>query len=358
MIYIISIALIAANAFFMFSKKNLPLLSISFFCFFWILLWGNTNNPDFWAYSTIYETNGVFTTNNLEWGFLFLVKLGNYMGLSYNFFLLIVSLVCYTIIFLTVKKYTSNFHLLYVFYFIFPFFMDVIQIRNFIIMSIFIYATRFLVENSRLKYILLISIACTFHLSAVAFFPFVLVTFKNKEILLKTIVISSTLLSAVTLINNKTVPFLNVIISAVSNEKVEDYFDSNTNLGFLLYWLLYFLSLSSIFISKKVYENFNKTNLKNNLKYSFIKVVYWINVVSSLYLPLYLMNSNFSRLLRNTIILNYIVMAIVIPTIRNSKEKAIYLILIIIYILAFSLSLLYPNWVQNIKPILENNIFF
>ena len=375
MMYLISIGLLVLNMVSVFIKKNVKLFAYIMLLFMWIVFWGNTKNPDYETYNRLYSNiqsgASVFNTSEAEIGYQILMKIGALLGLSYKMFISIVSLCCYALIHSTVKRFCTNYNYIYVLYFIFPFFLDVVQIRNFIVMSLFIYAVRYLFDNtkrSQMKYILIIFLGSLIHYSLLLFLPMILISFDSRKNLIRIISVTSVFGSLIILLNNKEIPFIKQIASFVfDSNKVLFWFDSKTNWGFLLFWFMQTCSFlimwyTKVSIIKYYKKDINQMNdplyiysYDNDLR--FVKLIYWINVMAFSFFPLYLMASTFTRLMRNIILLNYISFAITNKRIKNINEKVIYNTLIMVYILVFFLvELFLPYKDTIINAILQNNI--
>lgn len=357
MSYIISGVLLFLSFIFSFSKKNTEIFSLLLMIFAWVIFWGNLYNPDYVAYSNLYYTNSRLAYSNIENGYIYLVKLGNYLGLSYQMFLMIVTFICYMLIHSTVKRYASNFNVVYLMYFIFPFFIDVVQIRNFIMMSILIYSIKYLVDEAPLKYFILILLASTFHNTAFIYLTFLLINKDKGKLLIRAIVSVSFTISMLMLLNSKQIPFINYII-VNGSEKLNIYLETKTNYGFLLYWCLQIISFLIILITKKLYFKYTKELVNNSAKNRYMNLIYWINIIGFLYYPMYLINSSFLRLIRNILILNYIAFSITYTTITDKYERNIYIYSVYVYVLILFAFLLWPDRFYIIKVILENNTLF
>lgn len=358
MLYVISIGLLFLNLLYAFVKKEQKILSFALMFLAWILFWGNNNNPDYEVYLSIYNSNGEYTTNSLEIGFIVLVKFFNLINFNYEMFLMTISFLAFYLIHTTVRKLTTNYNYVYSLYFLFPLFIDIVQIRNFLMMAIFIYATRFLLENKKIKYLITILLASTFQMSAIALLPFVFINNKGMNFFGRIIFLVSISSSIIILMNGKKIPYIDNLIDFSQSEKLSLYFETTTNYGFVLYWFLQIISFALIVLSRKLYLKYENVNIENSIKMKYINLVYWINVFSFMYLPFYLLNSNFSRLLRNLVILNYIVVAITTIVIKDKNERRLYIILTSIYILILFGILQFPFLNEVIKPVLENNILF
>src|SRR5699024_6954639 len=100
------------------------------------------------------------------------------------------------------------FNLVYLFYFFTPFLVDIIQIRNFIAMSLVIYSINFLFEEKNTLFLVLILFAATFHRQALVYLTLVLINlFKRNKNIINYMILLSISFSIIMLFNNKDIPF-------------------------------------------------------------------------------------------------------------------------------------------------------
>lgn len=357
MTYILSTILLFMNFIYAFTKRHNKFIAFVLLLFAWILFWGNTLNPDYLLYKEIYCSNANYITNNLEIGYILIIKIFNFLGFNYQIFLLIISLFGFILINNTIKRYCINYNYIYLLYFIFPYFFDIIQIRNFLIMALFVYSTKYLVDGklkSKVKYCIIIIFASTIHISAIAFLPMMMISVKKNNNLVRLIVLFSFMFSILILLNNKEIPFINEINTLIGIKKISLYTGTKTNYGFILFWLLQTMSYIMVYISYKLFKKYN-IDMAKVLERKFIYIVYWINTLAFIYFPIYIINSNFTRLMRNILLLNYIIIAITNEVISDRREKRIYNILVVAYVFFMILIQLLPYTDEVIKLILDNN---
>jgi len=75
-------------------------------------------------------------------------------------------------------------------------------------------------------------------------------------------------------------------------------------------------------------------------------------------MPLLILNVNFTRIIRNILLLNYITFSIVSSTIRDRDIKLLYNISTIIYALSFFVILVIPQKEDIILSVICNNIIY
>lgn len=170
-------------------KRNLG--SIALFILFlwsWTIFGFNTYNPDYKGYEVGYYSgfsgtaNSTYIGNSVEIGFKLLCSVFNVLGVPYQFFLEIISFICLGIIVKCMKDYTLSPGLAYVAYLLYPFWMNVIQIRNFIVGVILMFAIRYLMSFDKvnvLKYVFLIMLAATIHSTSIVFLALMLVYIRD-----------------------------------------------------------------------------------------------------------------------------------------------------------------------------------
>lgn len=150
-----------------------------FLAILWILFAYNTDNLDWHSYELIYENIDLY---NIEIGFKLVCKLCIRLGLEYNAVVWGIGTVGLFLISRIIKKYSNSPSVVLVLYAIFPFFLDVIQIRNFAAMVIFLCSIQFILDDvphKRIKYIIGILVASTFHVVALAYLVFLLIDVKK-----------------------------------------------------------------------------------------------------------------------------------------------------------------------------------
>jgi hypothetical protein len=377
--YVITAVLVSFNTFFAFGKKHFKFMAFMLLLFMWILFWANTMNPDYFNYMRLYSDiqsgSPVYVENGKDIGFRIIIKLGIALGLSYEFFLSLIVIFAFLLIHSTVKQFCKNYNYVYLLYFIFPFFLDVVQIRNFLFMALFVYATKFLIDNSKkskIKYVIIISLASLIHIIGILYLPMVLIGVKKKNYLIRGIVLFSVLTSLIIVVNDKQIPYIGKLL--IDNERLFSWISIRTNWGFLLFWLMQTLSFLIMYYSlstiKKNIIGSTGTEVKSvrskeinaiqtDKDIIFVQLVYWINLIAFIYFPFYIIASTFTRLLRNILLLNYVSFAIVSGRIKKRDKRLIFNMLVAIYVLFFFLIELYIPYSEVIlDAILQNNSVF
>lgn len=345
--YIISISIILLSNY----KKKSKLLIFLLFINMWFLFAFNTNNADYEQYKLMYQ--GYNASNDV--GFMKIIELFNYYNLSYQDFLIFVSFICLFCIIKIIQLYTKNVAYVMGLYFIFPFLIDVTQIRNFISMVIVLFGMKYLLikENkSIVKYICCVLLASTVHISSLFYFTFLLSQLKSIKKLFIFI-----LFTCVGLMLMSFTDILPTIASFTDIDKFIYWFSTRAKLGFLIpifIQLCGLLLIYCIYLNKKKYIKNDYIDVKTRMNtISFLK----INIILLLIVPLYIYNGTFFRLYRNMLIINYCFVANNITLSRASCYSNILKYLYLFYvILLFYYFIINRNFNTVFLPIFNNNI--
>jgi len=344
------------------SKKTIGrLLPIGFVIYLILLMGGNTNNPDTEIYNNIYYNSEFFSK---DMGFGLLVRVFHEcIGVQFDVFKLIVSILGIFLIHLTAKKYVKNISCFYILYFIYPFLMDVIQVRNFLAMSIFIYAVPWLTSNERkdiVKYVIAIAIAATIQKTALVYLPIIFIRKAYNKKHIKYILIILVVTSFFIGINKNVVAvFSNILLDNFADSLigVSGFLEINTKYGWIIQWATQISNFALISWSRKLLANNrqlcdpSKKLLANSYEktYKLIDIVYWINIYSFLFIPLYVVNINFYRIMRNIMPLNSMVYCIsgkVILENKSENQKVVKL-LYIVGVILYAFSMFYLNYIYK-----------
>ncbi|MDF2927790.1 MAG: hypothetical protein K0Q75_28 [Anaerospora sp.] len=373
MLYIVYGIVLLANSLFSFGKMHSKIIAYFTLLFIWILFWGNTSNADMDSYIRDYtylQNGSSIDLYGTEPGFLLLMKLSIYLGFNYTTFLAILSAICYFLIHRTVKQYTKNFNYVYLLYLFHPVFLDIVQLRNFITVSILVFAIPLLVEGttkSKLKYLLLIAVASTVQNIAVLYAPFMLIGKSEKNKIVKYVAYFALCSSILIFIDGQEITFISEFVSIFTdNLRINRYLSGSGQLGFLIAWGIHIIYFTLIYWSRKIInkntvEQKNINQSKNNKIIAFIDIIFWINVFAFAFFPLYMMNMAFYRIIRNLILLNAIVFSIAsdsFPSGGKIQKLGFNFAVLLGSLIWFFYDILGDHFTTVFQPILENNIFF
>ena len=292
------------------------------------------HSRDYLNYQFNYErVESIGITDNPQMGFTLLMKLGNLLNLDFFKFRLIVITVCLILLYkLVIKRYSYNSNFIILMYMLYPMIIDSEHLRNFIAMTIFLISIRFLEKKSfvnNVKFLIMILLATSFH---IAFFLYVFLVFahtKDRNRLAKVIAILTVVLTTITILNNNQMLFVGLLLNIVEDDKVIGYLTSRTNLGFLIPIVLHCSSIILVYWAKKILDRKNLTNQDNSKKnlelldcslskkVKLANLVFWLNILGITYFPLFIMNIQFYRLVRNFLILNFIIYSFASQSLRK-----------------------------------------
>lgn len=347
-------------------KKNnrfhFSILFVLIFIFMWILFGGNTANADYLNYKNVYDLlNQYGDYSAIEVGFRFLCKLGNRIGLNYNQFLAVFSFIGLSLIASTVHKYTNKISAVFCLYFIYPFLLDIVQIRNFMAMAIIIFGIRYLIDNNKrgvIKYILCVLLASTFHNTAFFYLIFAFVKIKDYK---KIITITSFAIIIGIFIYNF---YPTLITKIVASERYTSYLSLNTKAYTKVLFLLYFLfNIVLIYYFYRVIKK-NGTDTQNNTndnQITFADVIMKVNILVTVSYVFLLYDVDFVRLFRNILILNYLLFEIAKTKIKITKSVSalVYSVMFLVFIVLSSWAFIFfTNYYGVVYPIIHNNSIF
>lgn len=284
-----------------------PILAGLLWVWMWMLLWGNTNNPDLDGYLYLYASNQ--TTAGIEPGYWVLVRLARGAGLEYSAFLAVTAGAALLILAVVASWFTSRTSLVAVLYFIYPFVYDAIQARNLLGMSLVVlgFALR-----SRLRrrgtfwFVVTVSLGATLHVTMLVFLVALPVLGKHGKAISQAGVLLGMLVTPVVALFPSVIGKLGDLILRqldTSTGRYEGYFATQGSFGIVMYAVLHALTLLLMrhtlsLISREGGQAPNAAPAEpKGLKLA--RLTYRSGMAITALLPLVAINSNFFRLFRN-----------------------------------------------------------
>ena len=223
------------------------------------LCMGYMTGSDWRQYELIYETitlsNFHIDVKGYEYLYPILQLVFKSLGFTFWQFFIIIKLICYFVTIKTLKKYSQNNYTwgLLVFYAVFA--LDAYidnPMRNLIASVIFLFSLKYLLSNKLVKYVIMLIIASSFHMSALLLIP---IYFIRKIKLKKTaIIISLTVLFLIAIVGQSSfrdflVQFIwgnsNFISDRfVSSYLHESFYEDNKSVisgGFIIHSIMFIL---------------------------------------------------------------------------------------------------------------------
>lgn len=353
MTYILSLFFIVFNSI----QKKLKFSVFIFFIFMCILAGFNYWNADRWAYESFYNTVLHEPLFNAELGFNFLNRISIMLGLSFDSFWLIYFIIGLSLIYRVIYKYTTHPGFALSLYFIFPFLMDVVQIRNFMMMAIVVSAVFLLTEKTRkniIVYILLCLLAATIHVAALFYVLFALVPFISKEKLLKIVLVG---VPIITILTASIIPIIIQVLPFVEDSLII-YTRSNISTSLAIFFIFYFLG--GIMLIFSLYKRFNTTSIKYKISHDFAEVILKINILIFMAYPFILYTIDFFRLAQNISVLNYVFFTNVLFIRRNKimSDLLVNIAAVIYFLLPTFIFYSGTNFYTVVRAVFENNSFF
>lgn len=320
-------------------------------------------NMDFHNYYLMFLANSNHISElNTEIGFQFLMFAANKIGLSFNMFRLGVAIFGYAIIYKVLARFTRKVNYVLALYVIYPFLNDVIQIRNFLAMSIVVLAISCLVNEgtkAMLKYCVLISFASLIHISSIFYFLLLLARVFSTKTLAKIVLLGSVLIIPL----SYTDFYPRVASLVTSNDKILGYFTRRTTTGMILIFFVlafFFLTYYLIFraYARNTSRDFREVSNRGLSFDSFdrlSKTIYSINILLLLTAPLLIYNFNFIRFYRNILVINY---AVIVEIIFRQKDyrRGFEYSLVALFFVGFLFVLFYAMHAETqIYPVLGEN---
>lgn len=282
----------------------------------------NTNNSDYQAYLDYYNGN---SSLELEFGFSVIVRIAKSVNLSFFSFRIIISTVLFYIIHRSLKYYNVSREMSLSLILLLSFNLDLVQIRFWISTVILYIAFINLINKRKIMFVITVIISSLFHVTTLIVLPLILFNkkyFRESITLLSIIVVC---LSSFFFFDKTAIIYLQNYIGDIA------YFDSIMNFGTLLFWfLIIIISLGINYNIAKIEERSECADRKN-----FITLMKSISIYILLFFPLFLFNSNFTRVIRIFLPLIVILVMYTIGLNREIRRKKILFINIMIAIIYF-----------------------
>lgn len=344
------------------------------YCFLVLIMGLAYGQADYDNYIGLYERSQLFDINNFfdyayaeqigyskDFGYTFLCKIFNSINFSYADFKFTTTVFFLGLLFFYVSKITKFAVLVITLYMIYPFFMDVIQVRNFIIEVLLFVSIYYLsIYRDTYKYIIIVLLSATIHASSMLYMPFFifLKCIENKVLryviyIVLIFCISMPLYSQYITSNWAILKILFLNASDTMLGKYGHYID-RTYTG-TIYPYLYVLM--TIFFLHPMCSRIKNSNELTEWKKRYVEIIYKLHVYLMFFFPLYPIFSEIAtRMPRNCILLLAISISIYLEAEKNISIRICAFIVGVIFILSFGfIDLYYQSTVWNVDVILKNN---
>ncbi len=298
-----------------FIKKNSKSVFIMIFLLLWVLIGLSVANPDHGNYKLVYDNiNDKAFLNTYhaglanESGFRLLCKIFYNLGFSYQMFLVLFSFTGLFLIAKAVWKYSYNPNVVMIFYLIFPFSIDYVQIRTFMASAIVVYALQFLVvdeKKSVSKYVISVLLACTIHVSAVFYLILVLIRYMN----LRQCYFFCSIGIFTLIVFYLNVDFIaNVLSVFLPANKIKSWLSGESTRPFISSFGVVVVRVSWMILIEYFYRAYKRKVRKGIAKRdTIVENLYKCNVVLLVMLGLEIFTKQYERIGRITFLLGYII---------------------------------------------------
>lgn len=288
-----------------------------------IVAFPNSSVADTTLYQYLYDFN--YNSESYNIGFLLYIRLFKLFGFSYSWFRIINYVIVLLLIIATIKRFIPKLkNYFFVFYFVFPFVYDAIQIRNTLMMAIMLYGCSFLINvNKKNVFIASLLIFISGMVQEVGFIyllvPIILVFNLKWKRFLKYFVFLMGIIGFLMTNDN----FRNIVISKIvlkfSNfEKVGVFFvKGSVNNGWILNGSITVLTFVIIY---GCYWFIKKLKLHDEVSKLYLCLV--MASVGLITIPLSFIDGNFIRIVRNVIPMAYIAYLIFMTKSNNFIGKS------------------------------------
>lgn len=364
MISILYVVVLLVNIIELLRNKNYFFFNLCSVLFMIVFVGGNTFNADYLGYQYYYNHQ---ISSSFEPGYLWISALSSKAGLDYQHFLIILTVLSFSFILMAIYYLKVPFPTFVVLYLVTMSFLDAVQVRQFLAYAIFTVALLFLAEKKRILFIIFVLLASSFHLSAIVYVPLVLfVGEKGTSKQLIRLFGGTILLSCVFVFaNGNSIPFIgNVLSRFLASEKLV-YFSTRTRLGYLKYFVFQF---SCIMLAQIVDRFIIREGDSHYI--SFSRVVNRCIKYSSFAMPLVMLNNNFMRYFKFSLIGLFILVSYTVWIFISSRYKEnspyinliggkigrldVFILLCIIFVIMYEYSIQVKSAVIDI---FDNNFF-
>lgn len=347
-------------------KKNSKITFYALLLWMWILFAFNNMNADYEMYKMLYDNGENYSAfHNFEPIFKQLYIIGNNLNIPYETFIAIYSLIGLLILSIAIRKSTKNFSFALACYFLFPFFIDIVQIRHFMAFVILTYAFQYLGKTTKkdiIKYYILNIIAIGFHSASLVFLILPII----QLIPMKKLIIGITAIDIILIVFARLNILPALIAKIVTGEKYVLYFSGtqwqNGLNGIFVFGTVQIGVLVILYLVRKLWNMQKIKNIDNinqeemNIRERKFEAVFKSNIFLLIIIPFYYYLVELARIFRIILLTDYIVIGNSITKKSIYNNMYIKIITIIIIIILFIFLILYVGILdKTVISILSNN---
>lgn len=316
MLYLISLLLVTLGLIF----KKSKLITAIIFLLLWILFGWSYGNADYEIHLRRY-TKYVVLSGETEFLYTKLMQLSNGIGLDYQSFLILCSIIILICLVFFIKSYTKNVNFVLALYIIYPLCMDVTMVRYTLATALIIVGFKYLLSNNKLaiqKYIMFVLLASMIHISSIIFMIFIVCKlFDRKKIVRITVIICVILFTAV----NSFFAFASKLsqINFLSiGEKINIILNASQTKYSSIMWFRYqgkiiiifaLYLMINIIILRWIYKNHVYEYKHITMNLNLIEIVLKMNIICMVILPLIMISADIFRVQLTLTVVNYVAIA-------------------------------------------------
>ena len=320
----------------------------------WILFSFCSEVPDYRNYAFVFQRlNWGDDYHSVETGYWLLCKFAVFLGLDFSVFRKIYGLIGLTLMGSTAIRYIDKPYRVFLLYFLYPFLLDLVQIRHFMACSIVIFGIRdleeFKVENI-VKYCLCVLLAVTQHSIAIVYLVFLFAYLKDIKIMMK-IAISVTIGSfALGQIIAGSALYSTILLSRGIEGRYMGGVDTRQFILYAMFFIL--LNVLCVFLWKN-----DRLRIAQYPRYNDVhnQMLFKICMLSVVFIPIVLIDFQLTRLFRGCVFILEMYIVKQIDKVNMPDRFFIKVFLITIFIVVF-IKLFGPSSVHYVT--ITKNVFF
>lgn len=347
-----------------YERKTADVMEFAVLLSVFLLLCANRLGVDIIRYEEAYRYDHVvFEAKDKLYGFLSIAAYE--AGFSFYTFRALLTFATGLLAVITIKKIGTDFKFVLLFYLPSMLFMDSMQFRNAICLSLLLWSFRYLLHRgkyAKVKFFVWTLLAAQIH--ATYYFALILFVFfikgKRKQIA-SLIFLCSIILAAVTVANGSQIPFFSVIADlflAKTDSRAADYYTSG-NLGWVIPTGIHVVTCMLGFAVYRYAGREASGTTVLQREYLELMVVY--NLLLFVTVPAIMMNMHYYRMIRGAFIMNVIGSSFLFRQ-KGKWDKRRYFVLAALILLAvmwYTLDfIIFKDDVALAEPVLNGKLFF
>ncbi|ANY13325.1 hypothetical protein BCY75_04685 [Latilactobacillus curvatus] len=325
---------------------------------------------DYFSYSYFYQ-DPLFQKSTFEFGYALLSSLAHGLGFDYSTFRFATFILGFSIFTLGISRYTKNLTMFLIFYIIYPFMDDIVQVRNFLTMSCVIMASTYLFRKNKTNWILYglwIILGGSIHSSGYIYLLVIPIfyIFKLKYgriFLLSLIPVLMTLSMIPSFRNILSLIFELLPLSSDATQKLSGYLANRANSAFIPLWFIVIGMIVISIYNYKYYMNV-RVDKMNIAQYDERERMYYTSicfmVLSGLFSSYLTVDLEFFRIIRNLYPVLIASSISIYQQKKGSANKLLYgIILFVLVLLSFVyFTIISARWTNIIIPAFQGNTIF